>query len=144
MFCKYILFSAATPRSPQRATGGSTPGRGGAGLASPPRKGRSWTGGSTPEGAGRAGGSAPGRGGAGLSRRRVPAMAAAPELRAALGQRLRDLGIATVTAEHPEVRAASPRASAQRPQRDALAVFVVQKRSGRCAGAGCHVLFLFF
>lgn len=34
-------------------------------------------------------------------------MAAPPELRESLAQRLRDLGIATVTAEHPQVRAAT-------------------------------------
>ncbi|XP_040981460.1 uncharacterized protein LOC115345126 isoform X2 [Aquila chrysaetos chrysaetos] len=36
-------------------------------------------------------------------RRSETAMAAAPELRESLAQRLRDLGIATVTAEHPQV-----------------------------------------
>lgn len=40
-------------------------------------------------------------------RRSGTAMAAAPELRESLAQRLRDLGIATVTAEHPQVRAAA-------------------------------------
>lgn len=39
-------------------------------------------------------------------------MAAAPELREALAQRLRDLGIAAVTAEHPQVGAAAIAAAA--------------------------------
>lgn len=48
-------------------------------------------------------------------RRSGTAMAAAPELRESLAQRLRDLGIATVTAEHPQVRAATTAAAAVSP-----------------------------